>query len=105
MASQATATANAVVALNDSGGNSIASQPVVVTYVPTGQTTPITTLGTGTTNSAGVATVSAEVPAPGTYDFTATFAGVPGKYSPSTSTQKGVVVAADTVITINVTVA
>ena len=98
----ATGKVTANVTLLDSGGNPVASQAVPVTYVPTGSSgaTPVT-LGTATTNSTGQGSTSGNVPAPGTYDFTASYAGETGVYAAATPvTVTGVKVVAGTALTL-----
>ena len=101
----ATSLVTANITLKDNAGNPLGSQQVTVSYVPSSGGTA-TTLGSAiTTDPTGAGTTSGQVNAPGTYDFTATFAGVPGQYPTTTATQTGVQVTAGVLLTLSIVVA
>ena len=101
----ATASVQANVTLLDSAGNPIANQTVTITFTPSagGTSSPLGT-GTITTNASGQGTLTGSVPAPGTYNFAANFAGVSGQYNASSASQNNVAVATDTTLTLSIIV-
>jgi hypothetical protein len=98
----ATGKVTANVTLLDSAGNPVPSQQVSVTYVLTGSTgvAPVN-FATITTDANGKGSASGNVNAPGTYDFTATYAGEAGVYDPATpAVVTGVKVTASVALTL-----
>ncbi len=95
MASTASVTLSGT--LVDSSNNGIAGQTIALSYNNGA-------LPSATTSSTGAYSSVVTVPAPGTYTFTGTFAGVPNQYGGSTASTSPLSVVVKTVLTVTVTV-
>jgi 5-hydroxyisourate hydrolase-like protein (transthyretin family) len=87
--------------LKDSAGNPLANKTISFSYKASTETTWISA-GTATTDSTGTASVTVTVTTPGTYDFSASFAG-DDQYEASSATVTNYTVKDKTSITLTVT--